>query len=82
MVASMSVAVLWHDGEITAGKDATDVLRQLLGGWNPNTVAELRDVLARRSLINVDDARKLNDDEFLQLLDCKGTLTYQQIVLR
>jgi len=78
----MSVAVLWQDGEVTAGKDATDVLRQLLGGWNPNTVAELRDVLARRSLINVGDARQLNDDEFLQLLDCKGTLTYQQIVLR
>jgi hypothetical protein len=82
MVASMSVAVLWQDGEVTAGKDATDVLQQLLGGWNPNTVAELRDVLARRSLINVDDARQLNDDEFLQLLDCKGTLTYQQIVMR
>jgi len=78
----MSVAVLWQDGEVTAGKDATDVLQQLLGGWNPNTVAELRDVLARRSLINVDDARQLNDDEFLQLLDCKGTLTYQQIVMR
>jgi hypothetical protein len=82
MVASMSVAVLWHDGEITAGKDANEVLQQLLGGWNPNTIGELRDVLARRALINVDDARQLNDDEFLQLLDCKGALTYQQILLR
>lgn len=78
----MSVAVLWHDGEITAGKDANEVLQQLLGGWNPNTVSELRDVLARRALINVDDVRQLNDDEFLQLLDCKGALTYQHIVSR
>ena len=78
----MSVAVLWHDGEITAGKDANEVLQQLLGGWNPNTIGEFRDVLARRSLIILDDARQLNDDEFLQLLDCKGALTYQQILLR
>lgn len=78
----MSVAVMWHNGEVTVGKDARDVLQQLLGGWNPNTIIELRDVLARRALINVVDARKLNDDEFLQLLDCKGILTYQQIAMR
>jgi hypothetical protein len=74
----MSVAVLWHDGDVTHGKNATDVLEQLCGGWNPNTVIELRSVFAKRALCN-ELIEQLSDDEFLQLLDAKGVLTYQHI---
>ena len=74
----MTVAVLWHDGEVTQGVDASDVLNQLCGGWNPNTVFELRSVFAKRALCN-ELIEHLTDDEFLQLLDAKGVLTYQHI---
>ena len=79
MVARMSVAVLWQDGVQTHGKTATDILQQLRGGWNPNTVTELRDVLARRARVNAVDAQLLNDEEFLELLDCAGALTFQHL---
>ena len=75
----MSVAVLWQDGEVTSGTNATDVLHKLCGGWNPNTIPELRSVLAKRALCN-ELIYTLDDDEFLQLLDAKGVLTYQKIV--
>lgn len=74
----MSVAVLWHDGDVTHGTNATDVLNKLCGGWNPNTVFELRSVFAKRALCN-ELIEHLTDDEFLQLLDAKGVLTYQHI---
>ena len=73
----MSVAVLWADGEIIRGVDATDCLSRMLGGWNPNTVIELRHVLARRAML--DNFAQLNDQEFLQALDAQGALTFQQI---
>jgi hypothetical protein len=75
----MSVAVLWQDGEVTSGTNATDVLHKLCGGWNPNTIPELRSVLAKRALCN-ELINTLDDDEFLQLLDAKGVLTYQKLV--
>lgn len=75
----MTVAVLWHDGVETRGKTATHILQQLRGGWNPNTIIELRDVLARRAKLNAVDARLLNDEEFLELLDCAGALTFQHL---
>lgn len=74
----MSVAVLWRDGEVTKGVDATDVLRQLCGGWNPNTVIELREVLAQRAGMH-DSPAALDDDAFLRQLDATGVLTYQRI---
>lgn len=76
------VAVMWHDGETTYGRDATHLLTRLLGGWNPNTVNELRAVLCKRSLIDVQQTHDMSDDEFLQLLDIKGALTYQHIPCR
>jgi hypothetical protein len=78
LVASVTVAVLWHDGDVTQGTNATDVLNKLCGGWNPNTVLELRSVFAKRALCN-ELIEHLTDDEFLQLLDAKGVLTYQVI---
>ena len=78
LVESMSVAILWRDGEVTKGRDATDVLNQLCGGWNPNTIIELRDVLARRAGLNISPAC-LDDDAFLRQLDATGVLTYQHV---
>lgn len=78
LVETMTVAVLWRDGEVTKGRDATDVLEQLLGGWNPNTIIELRDVLARRAGLSISPAC-LDDDGFLRQLDAVGVLTYQLI---
>jgi len=74
----VSVAILWRDGEVTHGRDATDVLRKLCGGWNPNSVGELRSVLAQRAGITTSVAQ-LDDDNFLQQLDATGVLTYQRI---
>jgi hypothetical protein len=54
------------------------VLRQLLGGWNPNTIIELRDVLARRAGLSISPAC-VDDDGFLRQLDATGILTYQLI---
>lgn len=78
MVEAMTVAVLWRDGEVTKGRDATNVLEQLLGGWNPNTIIELRDVLARRAGLTISPAC-VDDDGFLRQLDASGVLTYQLI---
>lgn len=78
LVETMTVAVLWRDGEVTKGRDATDVLEQLCGGWNPNTIIELRDVLARRAGLSISPAC-LDDDGFLRQLDAVGVLTYQLI---
>lgn len=74
----MSVAILWRDGDVTKGKDATDVLQQLCGGWNPDTVLELRNVLAQRAGVTISPAT-LDDDGFLRHLDATGVLTYQRI---
>lgn len=74
----MSVAVLWRDGHVTHGVDATDVLLKLCGGWNPNTVIELREVLARRAGV-VLTPQAFDDEQFLQQLDAAGALTYQHV---
>ena len=73
----MRLAVMWHDGAVTDGDDATDVLRNLCGGWNPNTVKELRAVLAKRARIAHD--HELTDQQFLEHLDSVGVLTLQHI---
>jgi hypothetical protein len=64
MVATMTVHVLWNDGKKTSGKTATDVLNQLLGGWNPTDIDSLRYVLANRAGI----AYKKSDEDDLQFL--------------
>ena len=74
----MTVAILWRVGEVTRGRDATDVLEQLLGGWNPKTIIELREVLARRAGLTISPSC-VDDDGFLRQLDAVGVLTYQLI---
>jgi len=72
----MKVCVLFPDGEQVVGIDATDVLSRMLGGWNPDTMSELRDVLAKRACIppKRDDE---SDLEFLYRLDAATLLCVQ-----
>lgn len=37
--------VLWQDWSLDTGVNATDVLSQLCGGWNPEKLPELRRTL-------------------------------------
>lgn len=72
----MRVQVLWHNGEKTIGQDATHVLSQILGGWNPDTMNELRLTLARRA--SIEPPREGESDlEFLWRLDAASLLTVQ-----
>ena len=78
MVEGMSM-IEWHNGEVTVGIDATDLLKQLRGGWNPPTVNELKVVLARRGRIDAPSNTE-TDDQFLQRLDAAGMLSYSKPV--
>ena len=77
MVESMSM-IEWHDGDKTIGTDATDVLQQLVGGWNPPTINELKVVLARRGRIEPPNNIE-TDEQFMQRLDACGMLSYRKI---
>ena len=74
----MTIALLFPDGSQIVGTSATHVLSKLLSGWNPETIGELRNTLARRAGI-VHDVTK-TDIEFLYQLDATGWVTVQQIV--
>lgn len=76
MVEGMSM-IEWHNGEVTVGTDATDLLKQLRGGWNPTDVHELKVVLARRGRINAPTNTE-TDEQFLQRLDAAGMLFYSK----
>jgi hypothetical protein len=76
MVATMTVHVLWKDGKKTSGVDATHVLTQILGGWNPDDLDSLRYVLAQRG--RIDFIRPDESDlEFLYRLDAASLLCVQ-----
>lgn len=77
MVESMSM-IEWHDGDKTIGVDATDVLQQLVGGWNPPTVNELKVVLARRGRVAPPNNIE-TDEQFMQRLHACGMLAYRKI---
>lgn len=69
----MTVHVLWKDGKKTSGVDATHVLNQLLGGWNPPDIDSLRYVLAQRARIEFIRPGE-TDLEFLHRLDAASLL--------
>jgi hypothetical protein len=78
MVAVMRVAILFPDGESVVGMDATDALSRMLGGWNPETMSELRATLARRALIE-PKRRDESDLAFLYRLDAASLICVQII---
>lgn len=76
MVATLTVQVLFPDGETIASNTATGVLRKMLGGWNPSTLEELRLVLCRRA--NIPAPTDDEDDlSFLYRLDAATLLCVQ-----
>lgn len=76
MVESVMIRILWSDGQISEGVDATDLLSHLLGGWNPDTMTELKHRLAQRA--NIDDQRDDESDyDFLVRLDSANLFTLQ-----
>ena len=70
--------IKWHNGETTVGTDATDVLHQLRGGWNPPTVNELKVVLARRGRVEPPNNIE-TDEQFMQRLHASGMLSYKHL---
>lgn len=71
MVEGMNVMIEWHNGETTNAETATEALEQLLHGWNPSTVPELRAVLAKRGRIEPPNNEE-TDEQFLQRLHDAG----------
>jgi|GEM_PF-4917480 len=69
----IGLMVMWADGSITSGRDATSLLIDLCGGWNPPTLPAVRRELARRSGIRVPRSDE-GDRNFLERLVAAGTI--------
>lgn len=69
----IGLMVMWPDGSMSCGRDATDLLRSECGGWNPNSLTALRRVLAQRSGISPPRRGETNR-KFLERLAEAGTV--------
>ncbi len=45
----IGIMVMWSDGSLSCGRDATDLLRSDFAGWNPKSLTRVRRILAQRS---------------------------------
>ncbi|MGA0879034.1 MAG: hypothetical protein ACO3SP_07955 [Ilumatobacteraceae bacterium] len=70
----IGLMVMWADGSISAGRNATYLLFDLCGGWNPPTIPALRRELARRSGIPAPRSKE-GDRRFLERLEAAGVIT-------
>ena len=70
--------IAWLDGSVDSGSDATNVLEQVCGGWNPPTVEQLRYVLAKRAAIFAPTADE-SDLEFLYRLRNCGVIAIYKV---
>ena len=70
----IGIMVMWADGSISSGRNATSLLFDLCGGWNPPTLPALRRELARRSGIRAPRSDEGNR-RFLERLAAAGTIT-------
>jgi hypothetical protein len=67
----MGVSILFPDGDRLTGTNATHILVQMMGGWNPDeSVYHLRRRLAWRHGL-VDDPEQ-SDTQFLHMMDVAG----------
>lgn len=64
------LVVMFRDGSKAHGETATELLESLCGGWNPNTVPELRRRLCARTRVSVPET--MTDDEFVRAFDASG----------
>ena len=79
--------MFFRDGSRVVGKNATDILEQISGGWNPRDIFMLRRALLHRSgvyggITKVEQLKELerewdllSDEEFLFRLDKEGFIT-------
>lgn len=76
-------AVLFPSGTQVWGCDASDLLEQMCGGWNPDTVAELRCALARRAGIEnratLESVSLLSDEEFCSMMNERNFWTMKRV---
>ena len=72
------LVVMWQDWSIDSGRDATDILRGLCGGFNPETIPALRRVLAKRAGIPAP-SRGESDRDFLDRLAQQGVLMVYEV---
>lgn len=77
MVAGMNMSIEWHNGETNEAETATEILEQLLHGWNPSTLPELKTVLAKRAVISPPNNTE-TDEQFLQRLHDAGVLVFNR----
>lgn len=68
---------MWGDNSIDSGSSATDVLRQICGGWNPSTVTALRKVLAERCGLTPPTRTESNLEFLRRLAKEKIILLYE-----
>lgn len=65
------LAITFRDGFTVSGSTATDILRQMTGGFNPTSVTELRQAFLRRAgtsgLDRIAQGTICNDLDFLKL---------------
>lgn len=71
----MNKVIRWWDDSVTRGKDATDILNKLTGGWNPESVDELKVVLAKRGQVSAPSNAE-SDEAFLMRLAKHGMFDY------
>lgn len=70
----IGLMVMWPDGSMSCGRDATELLRSECGGWNPTSLTGLRRVLAQRSGI-APPRRGETNRRFLERLAGAGAIT-------
>lgn len=67
--------IKWWDGSRTVGADASDILKKLTGGWNPDSVQELKVELAKRGSVSPPSNAE-TDEDFLMRLSSYGMFDY------
>jgi hypothetical protein len=72
-VSHIGLMIMWPDGSVSCGSDATDLLRTISGGWNPSSLTGLRRVLAQRAGISPPKRGETNR-RFLDRLEAAGMI--------
>jgi len=72
-VSRIGLMIMWPDGTVSCGLDATDLLNGIRGGWNPSSLTALRRVLAQRAGMDAPKRGETNR-RFLERLEAAGTI--------
>lgn len=70
--SDLGYALVFRNGNKVWGADAYDVIQQMRGGWNPESVFELRLAFARRAGIYdpdvLEEIVQMSDEEYIDAL--------------